>query len=80
MTRLTVGAPLTPLRTGVMAIAHAPARFRRIRHVAVRFFVFVFVVFLFAMVFAGPLSHRESAPSISRGFAQLTSRFCTIGG
>ena len=46
MTRLTAGVPLTPLRTGVITILHAPAFLRRILQVAARFFVLWFVVTL----------------------------------
>jgi len=44
VTRLIVGAPLIPLRTGVIEIAHGPALVRRILHVAARLLDAVFVV------------------------------------
>ena len=62
------GAPRTPLRTGVMAIAHAPGFLMRIRHVPVRFFVVAFVATV----------HEPLTLRVARGATRADSRVAPV--
>ena len=59
---LVAGVPFAPAWAGVMETSHVPAFFRRILHVAIRFFVFLFVVILQVPLAVTPARVRTTLP------------------
>ena len=59
---LVAGVPFAPAWAGVIETSHVPAFFRRILHVAIRFFVFLFVVILQVPLAVTPARVRKNLP------------------
>ena len=59
---LVAGVPFAPAWAGVIETSHVPAFFRRILHVAIRFFVFLFVVILQVPLAVTPARVRTTLP------------------
>ena len=59
---LVAGVPFAPAWAGVIETSHVPAFFWRILHVAIRFFVFLFVVILQVPLAVTPARVRKNLP------------------
>ena len=59
---LVAGVPFAPACAGVIETSHVPAFFRRILHVAIRFFVFLFIVILQVPLAVTPARVRKNLP------------------
>ena len=61
---LVAGVPFAPAWAGVIETSHVPAFFRRILHVAIRFFAFLFVVILQVPLAVTPARVRKNLPDL----------------